>query len=62
MKYKFLGRTGLQVSRFCLGTMNFGPWVSAEASHVMMDTALDSGVNFFDTANRYGKWGRRYNW
>jgi aryl-alcohol dehydrogenase-like predicted oxidoreductase len=37
--------------------MNFGPWTSEEDSHVMMDTALDAGINFFDTANRYGIWG-----
>ena len=57
MEYTHLGRTGLQVSKLCLGTMNFGPWTSEEDSHVMMDTALDAGINFFDTANRYGVWG-----
>ena len=36
--------------------MNFGPWTSEEDSHVMMDAALDAGINFFDTANRYGIW------
>jgi aryl-alcohol dehydrogenase-like predicted oxidoreductase len=56
MEYTHLGRTGLLVSRLCLGTMNFGPWTSEEDSHIMMDTALDNGVNFFDTANRYGIW------
>ena len=56
MKYTHLGRTGLQVSRLCLGTMNFGPWTSEADSHIMMDTALEHGVNFFDTANRYGIW------
>ena len=56
MEYTHLGRTGLQVSKLCLGTMNFGPWTSEADSHVMMDTALDSGINFFDTANRYGIW------
>jgi aryl-alcohol dehydrogenase-like predicted oxidoreductase len=57
MEYTHLGRTGLQVSKLCLGTMNFGPWTSEADSHVMMDTALDTGINFFDTANRYGIWG-----
>ncbi|MAS37279.1 MAG: aldo/keto reductase [Anaerolineaceae bacterium] len=56
MEYTHLGRTGLLVSKLCLGTMNFGPWTSEEDSHVMMDTALENGVNFFDTANRYGIW------
>ena len=56
MEYTHLGRTGLQVSRFCLGTMNFGPWTSEADSQVMMDAALDGGINFFDTANRYGVW------
>ena len=49
-----LGRTGLQVSRLCLGTMNFGPETSEEDSHTIMDRALEEGVNFFDTANTYG--------
>lgn len=57
MEYTHLGRTGLQVSKLCLGTMNFGPWTNEADSHVMMDTALDAGINFFDTANRYGIWG-----
>jgi aryl-alcohol dehydrogenase-like predicted oxidoreductase len=50
----YLGRTGLKVSRFCLGTMNFGPRTSEEDSHAIMDRALELGVNFFDTANVYG--------
>ncbi len=54
MEYKHLGRTGLSVSRLCLGTMNFGPQTSEEDSHAIMDAALDAGVNFFDTANVYG--------
>jgi aryl-alcohol dehydrogenase-like predicted oxidoreductase len=49
-----LGRTGLQVSRLCLGTMNFGPQASETESHAMMDAALELGFNFFDTANVYG--------
>jgi len=49
-----LGRTGLTVSRICLGTMNFGPRTTEEDSHLIMDRAIDDGINFFDTANVYG--------
>lgn len=55
MQYTNLGRTGLKVSRLCLGTMNFGPQTSEADSHAIMDHALANGVNFFDTANRYGR-------
>ena len=54
MKYVKLGRTGLKVSRLCLGTMNFGPQTSETDSHRIMDRALDAGLTFFDTANVYG--------
>ncbi|MDQ1608542.1 MAG: hypothetical protein QOE16_1274 [Microbacteriaceae bacterium] len=54
MEYTHLGRSGLTVSRLCLGTMNFGPQTEEAASHAIMDSAHDSGINFFDTANRYG--------
>jgi NDP-hexose C3-ketoreductase / dTDP-4-oxo-2-deoxy-alpha-D-pentos-2-ene 2,3-reductase len=54
MQYANLGRTGLQVSRLCLGTMNFGPYATEPESHAMMDRALDAGINFFDTADVYG--------
>src|SRR3712207_9527176 len=54
MDYTHLGRSGLSVSRLCLGTMNFG-WRTEEAdAHEIMDRALAEGVNFFDTANVYG--------
>ncbi|MGY2064586.1 aldo/keto reductase [Blastococcus sp. SYSU DS0619] len=54
MDYTHLGRSGLSVSRLCLGTMNFG-WKTEEGdSHAIMDRALAEGVNFFDTANVYG--------
>ncbi|MBV1932300.1 MAG: aldo/keto reductase [Porticoccaceae bacterium] len=49
-----LGRTGLQVSRLCLGTMNFGGFTEEKDSFTIMDRALDAGVQFFDTANAYG--------
>jgi aryl-alcohol dehydrogenase-like predicted oxidoreductase len=54
MDYAQLGRTGLKVSRLVLGTMNFGPRTDEPDSHAIMDSALDAGVNFFDTANVYG--------
>ncbi|HEV2895532.1 MAG TPA: aldo/keto reductase [Actinomycetota bacterium] len=54
MEHSHLGRTGLLVSRLCLGTMNFGPETSEEDSHTIMDRALDEEINFFDTANVYG--------
>ncbi|MEU6310049.1 aldo/keto reductase [Streptomyces sp. NPDC047014] len=56
MKYTQLGRTGLKVSRLVLGTMNFGPQTGESESHAIMDSALDAGINLFDTANVYG-WG-----
>jgi aryl-alcohol dehydrogenase-like predicted oxidoreductase len=57
MEYKHLGRTGLRVSPLCLGTMNFGPQTSEGDSFAIMDRALEHGINFFDTANRYGSMG-----
>jgi aryl-alcohol dehydrogenase-like predicted oxidoreductase len=54
MNYRRLGRTALQVSELCLGTMNFGPETPEPESHAIMDRALELGINFFDTANRYG--------
>lgn len=54
MQYTRLGRTGLKVSRLCLGTMNFGPHATEPDSYAIMDKALELGVNFFDTANVYG--------
>jgi NDP-hexose C3-ketoreductase / dTDP-4-oxo-2-deoxy-alpha-D-pentos-2-ene 2,3-reductase len=49
-----LGRSGVRVSRLCLGTMNFGPQTNEADSHAIMDHALELGINFFDTANVYG--------
>lgn len=54
MHYLHLGRSGLSVSRLCLGTMNFGPHTTEADSYRIMDRALDLGINFFDTANVYG--------
>lgn len=61
MEYTKLGRTGLEVSRICLGCMSFGepgrgnhPWSLGEgAATPVIRKALDAGVNFFDTANVY---------
>ncbi|MDQ1543595.1 MAG: hypothetical protein QOK08_1233 [Actinomycetota bacterium] len=54
MEFTQLGRTGLKVSRLVLGTMNFGPQTTEADSVSIMDSAHDYGINFFDTANRYG--------
>jgi aryl-alcohol dehydrogenase-like predicted oxidoreductase len=54
MEFTHLGRTGLTVSRICLGTMNFGPLTSEADAHAIMDSAHAQGINFFDTANSYG--------
>ena len=54
MQYVHLGRSGVKVSRLCLGTMNFGPETSEADSFAIMDRALELGINFFDTANVYG--------
>src|SRR5260221_4389583 len=54
MDYDHLGRSGLRVSRLCLGTMNFGPLTPPADAHAIMDRAHELGINFFDTANRYG--------
>ncbi|RJL33593.1 aldo/keto reductase [Bailinhaonella thermotolerans] len=54
MDYAHLGRSGLSVSRLCLGTMNFGPETTEADSHAIMDRAHEHGIQFFDTANVYG--------
>src|SRR6476619_1432802 len=61
MKYTKLGRTGLDVSRICLGCMSYGggnlgnhAWsLPEEESRPFIKRALEAGINFFDTANRY---------
>ncbi len=55
MEYTHLGRTGLLVSRLCLGTMAFGNSVEEKEAFRIMDEALDVGINFFDCADNYGK-------
>lgn len=54
MKYRRLGKSALQVSEICLGTMNFGPRTPEKQCFDILDQALDAGVNFIDTANQYG--------
>jgi aryl-alcohol dehydrogenase-like predicted oxidoreductase len=54
MEYRPLGRTGVQVSEICLGTMMFGARADKDESLRMLDYAFDRGVNFVDTANVYG--------
>ena len=56
MRYRKLGRTGLKVSELCLGTMTFGWSVEEAESFQIMSTALDQGINFFDTADIYSRW------
>ena len=54
MGYRRMGRSGLKVSEVCLGTMTFGHGADEAETRRMVDMALDSGVNFFDTADTYG--------
>ncbi|GAA3092707.1 aldo/keto reductase [Streptosporangium carneum] len=55
MEYRVLGRTGLKVSKICLGGMMFGAWGNSdhEDSAKIIDRALDAGVNFIDTSDNY---------
>ena len=67
MEYSTLGKSGIKISRICLGAMTFGcadmvfdgkatptPWLlNQEQTDEMVKTALDNGINFFDTANVY---------
>jgi NDP-hexose C3-ketoreductase / dTDP-4-oxo-2-deoxy-alpha-D-pentos-2-ene 2,3-reductase len=53
-RYVRLGRTGLEVSRLALGTVNFGGRVEEREAHELLDHALDRGITFVDTANIYG--------
>ena len=55
MKYTHLGRSGLSVSRLCLGTMNFGSLTPPIEAHTILDHAHELGINFIDTANTYGR-------
>ena len=53
MQYTRFGRTGLQVSRLCLGTMTFGVQNSEAEGHAQLDRAFAAGINFVDTAEMY---------
>ena len=53
MHYRPLGRTGINVSLICLGTMTWGRQNTEAEGHAQMDYALERGVNFFDTAEMY---------
>src|SRR5215468_8053569 len=54
MEYRKLGRSNLAVSKICLGTMHFGNYTPEDEAHRILNRALDMGINFIDTANRYG--------
>lgn len=53
MKYRKLGRTGLQVSQICLGSMTWGSQNSESEAHQQLDYAVEQGINFIDTAEAY---------
>ncbi|MBI1227086.1 MAG: aldo/keto reductase [Bacteroidetes bacterium] len=53
MEYRKLGKTDLEVSKICLGTMTWGQQNSEAEAHEQMDFALEQGINFFDTAELY---------
>ena len=53
MKMNALGRTGIEVSELCLGSMTWGTQNTAEEAHDQIDVALDAGINFIDTAEMY---------
>lgn len=55
MEYRYLGRTGLKVSDLCLGTMTFGREIDEAASHELLNTFVDAGGNFIDTADVYSE-------
>lgn len=55
MKYKFLGKTGVQVSSLCMGTMTFGKEADAKVSEQIYKRCREAGINFFDTADMYSE-------
>lgn len=55
MEYRVLGRSGVQVSRLCFGTMSFGGDADEAAAAAMYRACRDKGINFFDTADQYSK-------
>ena len=56
MEYRYLGRTGLKVSEFCLGAMYFGSRNDKETSYRILDQYTEAGGSFLDTANIYARW------
>lgn len=57
MKYTFLGKTGIQVSSLCMGTMTFGKEADESMSKAIYEKCRDAGINFFDTADMYSEGG-----
>lgn len=55
MEYRTLGKTGIQVSSLCFGTMSFGGPADEAKSRAMFNRCREAGINFFDTANVYNK-------
>ena len=55
MEYRNLGRTGVKVSKLCLGCFNLGRRTGEEESIMIISRAMELGVNFLDTANSYGR-------
>ncbi len=55
MEYRFLGKTGVQVSKLCMGTMTFGREADKAAAKVIFNRCRDAGINFFDCANVYSE-------
>jgi len=56
MEYRNLGKCGLKVSELCLGTMQFGWTADEDLSYLILNAAVESGINFIDTANIYSRW------
>jgi len=56
MKTVSLGKTGVEVSAFCLGTMHFGSRTDKETSYQILDRHVEAGGSFLDTANNYAMW------
>ena len=53
MQFKRLGRSPIQVSKICMGTMTFGSGADEATSHRILDKSFEAGINFFDTAENY---------
>ena len=49
MEYRYLGRTGVKISPLCMGTANFADPTTEEEATRMIDTAMDAGINMFDS-------------